>query len=283
MWIASRRGTDCERFAKNFTRRQSSGCPNGQAQPCFRHNTAKPETRQEIRVRGEILSYDDVSGTGLISGDDSIRYGFTRADIQAGGTVAVGARVDFVPEGMEATQIMILASTAPAAAFGQAAAAAVGGSTVINGFDFSTAMLSFNGRLRRQHFWISWLILLGAGVVLGWIPILGTLLSIVLIWPNLAIAVKRLHDMGKTGWFVVIPWVANVVGFFMIIGAVGASIITNPQAFENEDPAAALSMLGSMMGGLSLMLLAGLAFLLWIGITDSQRGDNRFGPNPKGE
>ena len=73
-------------------------------------------------MRGEILSYDDTSGTGLISGDDSIRYGFTRADVQAGGTVAVGARVDFVPEGMEATQIMILASTAPAAAFGQAAA-----------------------------------------------------------------------------------------------------------------------------------------------------------------
>ena len=71
-------------------------------------------------MRGEILSYDDVSGTGLISGDDSIRYGFTRTDIQAGGTVAVGARVDFVPEGMEATQIMILASTAPAAAFAAA-------------------------------------------------------------------------------------------------------------------------------------------------------------------
>ena len=34
-------------------------------------------------MRGEILSYDDVSGTGLISGDDSIRYGFTRADVQA--------------------------------------------------------------------------------------------------------------------------------------------------------------------------------------------------------
>lgn len=234
-------------------------------------------------MRGEILSFDEASGTGLISGDDSIRYGFDRAAIPAGAVIAPGARVDFVPEGMEATQIMVLAASAPAAAFGQAAGASAAPAAAMGGYDFATAMFSFNGRLRRQHFWISWLILLGAGVVLGWIPILGTLLSIVLIWPNLAIAVKRLHDMGKTGWFVVIPWVANVVGFFMIIGAVGASIITNPQAFENEDPAAALSMLGSMMGGLSLMLLAGLAFLLWIGITDSQRGDNRFGPNPKGE
>ena len=29
--------------------------------------------------------------------------------------------------------------------------------------------------------------------------------------------------------------------------------------------------------------LVNLAFLLWIGLTDSQPGDNRFGPNPKGQ
>ena len=144
-------------------------------------------------------------------------------------------------------------------------------------------MFSFNGRLRRQHFWISWLILLGVSVVTGWIPIIGGLIGLVLIWPNLAISVKRLHDMGKTGWFVVIPWVATIIGFIMIISAVGMAIFTNPQAFESEDPTVALSMLGSMMGGFAVMGLVGLAFLLWIGITDSQRGDNKFGPNPKGE
>ena len=144
-------------------------------------------------------------------------------------------------------------------------------------------MFSFNGRLRRQHFWISWLILFGVSIVTGWLPIIGGLIGLVLIWPNLAISVKRLHDMGKSGWFVVIPYVAMIIGFIMIISAVGMAIFTNPQAFENEDPAAALSMVGSMMGGFAVMGLVGLAFLLWIGITDSQRGDNKFGPNPKGE
>ncbi|AYG95212.1 DUF805 domain-containing protein [Brevundimonas naejangsanensis] len=234
-------------------------------------------------MRGEILSFDEASGTGLISGDDSIRYGFDRSAIPAGAVIAPGARVDFVPEGDRATQIMVLTASAPAAAFGQAAGSSAAPATAAGGYDFASAMFSFNGRLRRQHFWISWLILFGAGMVLGWIPVLGLLLSIVLIWPNLAITVKRLHDMGKSGWFALIPWVANVVGFFMIIGAVGTAIITNPQAFENEDPAVILSMLGSMMGGLSIMLLAGLVFLLWIGVSDSQKGDNRFGPNPKGE
>ena len=233
-------------------------------------------------MRGEILSYDDVSGTGLISGDDSIRYGFARSAIQAGATIRAGARVDFVAEGLEATQIMVLAGD-PAAAFGQAAQSTYVARDTGGGYDFQSAMLSFNGRLRRQHFWISWLILLGAGVVLGWIPILGTLLSIAMIWPNVAIMVKRLHDMGKTGWFAVAPYVAAVIGFIMIISAVGTAIFTNPQAFESEDPSAMLAMFGSMMGGFAVMGLVGLAFLLWIGITDSQRGDNRFGPNPKGE
>jgi uncharacterized membrane protein YhaH (DUF805 family) len=95
--------------------------------------------------------------------------------------------------------------------------------------------------------------------------------------------VKRLHDMGKSGWFVVIPYVAMIIGFIMIISAVGLAIFTNPQAIENEDPAVLMSMFGSMFGGFAIMGLVGLAFLLWIGITDSQRGDNKFGPNPKGE
>ena len=233
-------------------------------------------------MRGEILSYDDVSGTGLISGDDSIRYGFARSAIQAGGVIRPGARVDFVPEGLEATQIMVLAGD-PAAAFGAAASSAYVARDTGGGYDFASAMFSFNGRLRRQHFWISWLILLGVSVVTGWIPLIGGLIGLVLIWPNLAISVKRLHDMGKTGWFVVIPWVGTIIGIIMIIGAVGTAIFTNPQAFESEDPSAALAMFGSMMGGFAVMGLVGIAFLLWIGITDSQRGDNRFGPNPKGE
>ena len=232
-------------------------------------------------MRGEILSYDDVSGTGLISGDDSIRYGFARAAIQAGGTIRSGARVDFVPEGLEATQIMVLAGS-PAAAFGEAAHSSYVARDTGGGYDFASALFSFNGRLRRQHFWISWLILLGAGVVLGWIPFLGIILSLAMIWPNIAIVVKRLHDMGKSGWFAVIPWVANIVGFFMIVSAVGMTIFTNPEAFESEDPTVMLSMFGSMMGGLAVMFLVNIAFLLWIGVTDSQSGDNRFGPNPKG-
>lgn len=195
----------------------------------------------------------------------------------------MGARVDFVPEGLEATQIMVLGGSPAAAAFGQAANSSYVARDTGGGYDFASAMFSFNGRLRRQHFWISWLILFGAGFVTGLIPIIGGLIGLVLIWPNVAITVKRLHDMGKTGWFAVIPWVANIVGIVMIISAVGMSIITNPQAFENEDPSAVLAMFGSMMGGIAVLFLPGQPSLPALDRHHRQRAWRQpLRPQPKG-
>ena len=156
------------------------------------------------------------------------------------------------------------------------------GSSHIQAFDLQKLMLSFEGRTRRSHFWIGWLILLGAGVVAGWLPIIGFLISIALIWPNLAITAKRLHDMGHTAWLMVIPWIVNIVGGVFIFMTVGATAFFNASALENEDPAAIMALLGPMFGGLALLALVNLGFLLWIGLTDSQAGSNRFGPNPKG-
>ncbi len=229
-------------------------------------------------MRGEILSFDDVSGTGLISGDDGARYNFDRSAIQpGGGVVRAGARVDFVAEGDQAAQIVVITATA-------AAHSALDNlDTQVAAFDWKTMLFSFEGRLRRSHFWIGWLILLGVGVVAGWIPFLGAVLSLLLIWPNLAISVKRLHDMGHTGWLVVIPWIVTTVAILAGFGMIGMSAIMNAGALENEDPAAILALLGPAFGLLGLVMLIGLGFLLWVGLTDSQKGANRFGPNPKGE
>jgi TM2 domain-containing membrane protein YozV len=47
-------------------------------------------------MRGKVLSYSDLEGTGLISGDDGVRYPFVRGALQGGvRVVAAGAEVDF--------------------------------------------------------------------------------------------------------------------------------------------------------------------------------------------
>lgn len=151
----------------------------------------------------------------------------------------------------------------------------------IQSFDWQKLLFSFEGRARRSHFWIGWLICLGVGVVAGWIPLIGFIISIALIWPNLAITVKRLHDMGHTGWLAAIPYVVGVGGTIVGFVMLGATAVMNASALEREDPAAVLALLGPAFGLIALICLIGLGFLLWIGITESQPGTNRFGPNPK--
>ena len=152
----------------------------------------------------------------------------------------------------------------------------------IQSFDWQKLLFSFEGRTRRSHFWIGWLICLGVSVVAGWIPFIGFFISIALIWPNLAISVKRLHDMGKSGWLVAIPWVVTIVGMFAAFGMIGFAAFSNAAALEREDPAAIFALIGPAFGLFCLIALIGLGFLLWIGLSDGQRGDNRYGPNPKG-
>lgn len=234
-------------------------------------------------MRGEILSYDTTAGTGLISGDDGARYSFASSDLKSPAVPAAGVRVDFVPEGDLATQILILAGGP--STVGVAGGLAASTDSVVAGFDWQKLFLSFEGRTRRSHFWIGWLILLGVGVIAGWLPIIGGLISLALIWPNLAISVKRLHDMGKTGWLIAIPWAVStiglIIGFAMVMGAVFAGGM-GPDYYENN-PMALFALMGPAFGAFALASLVPLAFLLWIGLVEGDTGDNRFGPNPKGE
>ncbi|MBP7704865.1 MAG: TM2 domain-containing protein [Caulobacter sp.] len=63
-------------------------------------------------MRGKVLNYSDADGSGLISGDDGQRYGFTRGDLGGGvRSVIAGTDVDFeVAEGA-AKNIFVTASS----------------------------------------------------------------------------------------------------------------------------------------------------------------------------
>ena len=59
-------------------------------------------------MRGKILSYDDYTGSGLISGDDGGRYTFTRGSLMGGARdVLPGAEVDFEVTDNVATNIYV--------------------------------------------------------------------------------------------------------------------------------------------------------------------------------
>jgi TM2 domain-containing membrane protein YozV/cold shock CspA family protein len=61
-------------------------------------------------MRGKVLSYDDYIGSGLISGDDGVRYTFTRGSLMGGAREAfAGQQVDFEIADGVATNIYITA------------------------------------------------------------------------------------------------------------------------------------------------------------------------------
>ena len=70
---------------------------------------------------------------------------------------------------------------------------------------------TFKGRASRSEYWYFVLFNIIFSIVLGFVsgivdlPILYTIYSLVLLIPSIAVAVRRMHDVGKSGWFVLIP------------------------------------------------------------------------------
>lgn len=106
----------------------------------------------------------------------------------------------------------------------------------------------FSGRARRKEYWMFVLfnmifaiiaIILDnvLGLTAGELPygVFYFLYVLAILIPGLAVAVRRLHDVGKSGWMILI----------------------------------------------SLIPLIGAIWLLVLMVTDSNPGENQYGPNPK--
>ena len=221
-------------------------------------------------MRGEILTYDDGPGTGLISGDDGSRYTFTRADLQQLAPVRPGTKVDFVAIDGAATQVFVVAQAAGA---GYTPGVAGSGAT----FDWRKLFLDANGRIGQKDYWIGFGIVFVASLVLGWLPLIGFLFSLAAIYAGVCVSSKRLHDMGRSGWLAAIPYAAwaaaTVLSVVTVFGAMGAVHYDNG--------------LGAMAGFGALGLLWMLAFVLnigfviWLGVTPGEPHDNVYGPPPQ--
>ena len=150
--------------------------------------------------------------------------------------------------------------------------------------DWNQLFFSADGRIGRQSFWIGFLILLGAGVVLGWIPLLGLIVSIALIYPWTCLYAKRFHDMGKSGWLALLP-VAVPAVFFTIavisgIGGIIAGAALDKVADDGAVAAPVLAGLGTALLFGTLGMLVWLGATLWAGLTEGDPAPNLYGPPP---
>lgn len=154
----------------------------------------------------------------------------------------------------------------------------------------------FQGRSRRMEFWMWILFTVIVAIVLGFIDgmlgfrfgpssstyyssggaagfstfssigILGALWSLATLIPNIAVAMRRLHDTDRTGWWLLLPVIPYIIGLAIMLSA------------------AATQNLGMIaIGGIfTLIALIGAIVLLVFYCLPGTTGPNRFGPDPIG-
>jgi uncharacterized membrane protein YhaH (DUF805 family) len=123
----------------------------------------------------------------------------------------------------------------------------------------------FEGRAPRAEYW--WFVLFTTAVesiLAHVIPLLGDLVGLVFLLPIWAVGVRRLHDIDRSGWWLLLPLPALLIT--LICGT--AAYATGTDAFAGIIVPFALVTLGFY-----------LVILFW----NCQRGTigpNRFGPDP---
>ncbi|GAA2771349.1 DUF805 domain-containing protein [Streptomyces showdoensis] len=82
----------------------------------------------------------------------------------------------------------------------------------------------FTGRARRQEFWMFVLFNLLAAIVvviidaaLGTYPLLYAIYGLGVLLPSLGVTVRRLHDTGRSGWWILIDLVPLVGAIILIV------------------------------------------------------------------
>ena len=164
----------------------------------------------------------------------------------------------------------------------------------------------FNGRATRAEFW--WWVLASnlaivAAVIVDailtavlfafGITIIGPLaflLVIGVLLPSIAVAVRRLHDIGRSGWWLLTWYGIDFVASLLFVAALGLVVVFFTLEF-GEDGGSGSGLLSTgwiLLGGASLLALAALAAILavyvwalvWL-VRQGQPGPNQHGPDPR--
>lgn len=94
---------------------------------------------------------------------------------------------------------------------------------------------NFEGRACRSEYWYWVLAILIADFILYAIGLqfLEWLFTLVTVVPSIAVGVRRLHDIDKTGWFVFIALIPVVGWIIMIVWAVTQGT-TGPNQYGHD-------------------------------------------------
>ena len=129
----------------------------------------------------------------------------------------------------------------------------------------------FSGRAQRSEFWWFFLFSVVSSAIAGIVPVIGQIYPLVLLIPSLSVSARRLHDTGRSAW-----WLLLYLGSILAMGIAFAAFVL---ALVSNDE-------GALM---SAVLIASVSFLIALGcsiaplifyVLPGTVGPNRYGPDP---
>ena len=144
---------------------------------------------------------------------------------------------------------------------------------------------NFSGRATRAELW--WFVLFTQIIsLISIIPILGWIISFVgsiaIIIPSISLSARRLHDIGRSAWWLSVwlllvgAWVLWVIGFVIALIGIGETpYITDEEAWAIIKP--------WMVRAVIIIVVnigLGIWWLVWF-VKKGDKGPNKYGPDPR--
>jgi uncharacterized membrane protein YhaH (DUF805 family) len=130
---------------------------------------------------------------------------------------------------------------------------------------WASLFFSAEGRIGRRAFWIAWLVLAVTSTPLKLFGPLGAALSLGWIYPQVCVYSKRLHDLGQSGWKILLP-VGLLVGA-AVLGGAAEALGDSPMMLMTAIPGAGLA-------------LASVVISLRVTLRKGDPDANAYGPPP---
>jgi uncharacterized membrane protein YhaH (DUF805 family) len=137
--------------------------------------------------------------------------------------------------------------------------------------NWSKFLFSAQGRIGRRSYWLFMGLSIAVGLIAGVIdgfafsnfesgPV-AAIMSLASVFPSICIQTKRLHDLGRSGWFQLVPILALLPAVSLFFG--GGEVY----------PAIAIFIVVVAFGGM----------FIWLGFFKGQPGPNKYGEPNSGD
>lgn len=191
-------------------------------------------------MKGQILDFSIQTNIGIISGDDNNRYYFKGIEWKSTEIPNRGNKVDFDLDN-EGNAIQVYLSLEnkvnPLESFSKYLDKISNTNQAEENFNmidwFVKSLknyVNFSGRARRKEYWYFVLGQLIISIITGLLDeTIFNISTLILFIPGLAVLVRRLHDINKSGWWILISLIPFIGSIILLVW-----LLTNTKSEKNQ-------------------------------------------------